>query len=119
MLLDDVLSAVDSHTANHLYRRVLQGDLLRGRTCILVTHHVELVAPSAALLVVMEDGIILSQGPPKSMPNLVEIEKTEAESSASEVHLIEPDIPKSHLPGIVVAPEKWTTGEVAFSMYHA
>lgn len=39
ILLDDVLSAVDAHTAKHLYNS-LKGPLLAHRTCILVTHAV-------------------------------------------------------------------------------
>ncbi|KAI9604384.1 hypothetical protein KEM48_000505 [Puccinia striiformis f. sp. tritici PST-130] len=35
LLLDDVLSAVDSHTAQHLYNHVLNGPLMKDRTCIL------------------------------------------------------------------------------------
>jgi ABC-type Mn2+/Zn2+ transport system ATPase subunit len=35
LLLDDVLSAVDSHTAQHLFNHVLNGPITKGRTCIL------------------------------------------------------------------------------------
>ncbi|KAH8829370.1 multidrug resistance-associated ABC transporter [Flagelloscypha sp. PMI_526] len=42
LLLDDVLSAVDAHTAHHLYHQCLKGDLMKGRTVVLVSHHVQL-----------------------------------------------------------------------------
>ncbi|KAF8996876.1 hypothetical protein BDQ17DRAFT_1391964 [Cyathus striatus] len=62
VLLDDPLSAVDSHTARFLYEKLLLGPLLAGRTVILVTHHVELVLPGAYYLVRMLDGRIDTQG---------------------------------------------------------
>ncbi|KAI0338657.1 multidrug resistance-associated ABC transporter [Trametopsis cervina] len=62
VLLDDPLSAVDSHTARFLFERLLQGPLLEHRTVILVTHHVELVLPGTFYLVRMLDGRIDAQG---------------------------------------------------------
>jgi len=40
VLLDDVLSAVDSHVGEHIFRECITGPLLRGTTRILVTHQV-------------------------------------------------------------------------------
>ncbi|KAF8502966.1 ABC transporter type 1, transmembrane domain-containing protein [Gautieria morchelliformis] len=62
VLLDDPLSAVDSHTALFLYERLLRGPLLENRTIVLVTHNVELVLPGAYYLVHMLDGRIDVQG---------------------------------------------------------
>ncbi|KAH9081540.1 hypothetical protein EDB83DRAFT_2214476 [Lactarius deliciosus] len=62
VLLDDPLSAVDSHTARFLLEKLFCGPLLANRTVILVTHHVELVLPSAHYLVRMLDGRIDTQG---------------------------------------------------------
>ncbi|KAN0111601.1 hypothetical protein V8E52_008339 [Russula decolorans] len=62
VLLDDPLSAVDSHTARFLFEKLLCGPLLVKRTVILVTHHVELVLPGAYYLVRMLDGRIDTQG---------------------------------------------------------
>lgn len=62
VLLDDPLSAVDSHTARFLFERLLSGPLLAKRTVVLVTHHVELVLPGAGYLVRMLDGRIDTQG---------------------------------------------------------
>ncbi|KZT21758.1 multidrug resistance-associated ABC transporter [Neolentinus lepideus HHB14362 ss-1] len=62
VLLDDPLSAVDSHTARLLFENLLKGPLLENRTVILVTHHVELVLPGANYLVRMLDGRIDTQG---------------------------------------------------------
>ncbi|TBU25699.1 multidrug resistance-associated ABC transporter [Dichomitus squalens] len=62
VLLDDPLSAVDSHTARLLFEKLLRGPLLAHRTVVLVTHHVELVLPGAHYLVRMLDGRIDTQG---------------------------------------------------------
>ncbi|KAF8526563.1 hypothetical protein BU17DRAFT_82663 [Hysterangium stoloniferum] len=62
VLLDDPLSAVDSHTALFLYERLLKGPLLANRTVVLVTHNVELVLPGAYYLVRVLDGRIDVQG---------------------------------------------------------
>ncbi|KAL5521010.1 hypothetical protein ACEPAG_8932 [Sanghuangporus baumii] len=67
VLLDDPLSAVDSHTARHLFQKLLMGPLLKDRTIILVTHHVELVLPGTYYLVRMLDGRIDVQGTVKEL----------------------------------------------------
>ncbi|EJD42543.1 P-loop containing nucleoside triphosphate hydrolase protein [Auricularia subglabra TFB-10046 SS5] len=67
VLLDDVLSAVDAHTADILIRRCFAGPLMRGRTVVLATHHVDLVAPVAAFVVRLEAGRIVAQGTPEQL----------------------------------------------------
>lgn len=62
VLLDDCLSAVDSHTAKHLYFKCLLGDLMVGRTVILVTHHVKLCLPRAKYIVKLENGSVSGSG---------------------------------------------------------
>ncbi|KAG0249757.1 hypothetical protein DFQ27_009808 [Actinomortierella ambigua] len=62
VLLDDCLSAVDAHTAEHIYSQCLTGPIMEHRTCILVTHHVRLCIPTAKLLVAMDNGVIEIQG---------------------------------------------------------
>ncbi|KAF8549145.1 P-loop containing nucleoside triphosphate hydrolase protein [Imleria badia] len=62
LLLDDVLSAVDAHTAHHLYNECLKGELARGRTVILVSHHVQLCAPGANYVVALDNGHVAFQG---------------------------------------------------------
>ncbi|KAL0565394.1 hypothetical protein V5O48_016631 [Marasmius crinis-equi] len=56
LFLDDVLSAVDAHTAHHLYYECLKGDLMKDRTVILVSHHVQLCAPGADYIVALDNG---------------------------------------------------------------
>ncbi|KAJ7104459.1 multidrug resistance-associated ABC transporter [Mycena belliarum] len=62
LLLDDVLSAVDAHTAHHLYHSCLRGELMQGRTVILVSHHVQLCVPAAAYIVALDNGRVQFQG---------------------------------------------------------
>ncbi|KAF8216981.1 hypothetical protein K438DRAFT_1953861 [Mycena galopus ATCC 62051] len=67
VLLDDPLSAVDSHTSQILYEKCLRGPLLANWTVVLVTHHVQLVLPGAHYLVRMLDGCIDTQGTVKQL----------------------------------------------------
>ncbi|KAG5650246.1 hypothetical protein H0H81_000167 [Sphagnurus paluster] len=62
LLLDDVLSAVDAHTAQHLYHECLKGELMQGRTVILVSHHVQLCAPGASYVVALDNGKVMFEG---------------------------------------------------------
>ncbi|KAI9496002.1 hypothetical protein BDB00DRAFT_811355 [Zychaea mexicana] len=67
VILDDCLSAVDAHTAKHLYEHCLTGELMHGRTIILVTHHVGLCLKSASYIVALKDGKVAGAGDPQSM----------------------------------------------------
>ncbi|KZT22415.1 P-loop containing nucleoside triphosphate hydrolase protein [Neolentinus lepideus HHB14362 ss-1] len=62
VLLDDPLSAVDSHTARHIFERLLCGSILKNRTVLLVTHHVSLVLPGANYVVRLSDGRVDLKG---------------------------------------------------------
>ena len=64
VLLDDCLSAVDSHTARHIFEHCILGPLMFGRTCILVTHNVTLCVPYSQYVVVLANGKIAIQGSP-------------------------------------------------------
>ncbi|WVR09322.1 hypothetical protein IAU60_006387 [Kwoniella sp. DSM 27419] len=67
IILDDVLSAVDAQTARQLYDHVLQGPLTKGRTVIMVTHQVNLVAPVAKYVVSLENGRVAGAGTPSEL----------------------------------------------------
>lgn len=62
VLMDDVLSAVDSHTAKWIFDKALLGPLMYNRTCILVTHNAVLCLPQAAFAVVLDNGRVAAQG---------------------------------------------------------
>ena len=67
IILDDVLSAVDAQTARHLHVHCLLGPLMKGRTCILVTHAVNLVVPSAGFVVMLDAGQVIASGTPAEL----------------------------------------------------
>jgi len=62
VLMDDVLSAVDSHTAKWIFDKALMGPLMYNRTCILVTHNATLCLPRAEFAVVLDNGRLTAQG---------------------------------------------------------
>lgn len=62
VLLDDCLSAVDSHTAKWIFDKCIRGPLMHGRTCILVTHNLSLCVPQSKFVVILENGRINFQG---------------------------------------------------------
>ncbi|PHH76236.1 hypothetical protein CDD82_4074 [Ophiocordyceps australis] len=63
VLLDDCLSAVDSHTAQWIFTNCIKGPLMRNRTCILVTHNVTLCVPPADFVVLLDNGRVAASGP--------------------------------------------------------
>lgn len=63
VLLDDVLSALDVHTARWIAEKCLAGDLLKGRTVLLVTHNILLCKPIADYVISLgRNGKVVSQG---------------------------------------------------------
>ncbi|KAJ9603977.1 Transporter of the ATP-binding cassette (ABC) [Cladophialophora chaetospira] len=67
ILLDDCLSAVDAHTAKHIFEEALTGNLMAHRTCILVSHNVALTVPLASRVVVLGNGKVIAQGTPQQI----------------------------------------------------
>ncbi|KAL7413558.1 P-loop containing nucleoside triphosphate hydrolase protein [Mrakia frigida] len=62
LLLDDILSALDVQTSRFIIDNCLQGDILKGRTVILITHHIAMAGPAADFLVTLQDGRVKAQG---------------------------------------------------------
>ncbi|XP_050461230.1 ATP-binding cassette sub-family C member 4-like isoform X2 [Cataglyphis hispanica] len=69
-LLDDPLSAVDTHVAKHLYKKCIT-EYLHGKTRILVTHQLQFLK-QADHIIVLERGFVKTQG---SYNELVESNK--------------------------------------------
>lgn len=67
VILDDCLSAVDSHTAKHIFELCIMGPLMLGRTCILVTHNIALCVPRSHHVVALLNGKISAQGSPEEV----------------------------------------------------
>jgi ATP-binding cassette subfamily B protein len=59
VLLDDALSAVDTHTEAEILRGL--GDALRGRTTIVASHRISAIR-DATCIIVLDDGRIVEQG---------------------------------------------------------
>ncbi|KAG6547142.1 hypothetical protein Mapa_011394 [Marchantia paleacea] len=59
-LLDDPFSAVDAHTASHLFQECVRG-ALRNKAVVLVTHQVEFLQATDRILV-MKDGAVVQSG---------------------------------------------------------
>ena len=55
-MLDDIFSAVDAEVGRHLLEHGLIGSLSKGRTRLLVTHHLGLALPHAKYVVQLEQG---------------------------------------------------------------
>ena len=61
-LLDDPLSAVDSHVAQHLFKNVVGPDgLLNGKTRLIATHHLSFLE-KVDVIIVMKDGQVIGKG---------------------------------------------------------
>ncbi|KAI1505389.1 P-loop containing nucleoside triphosphate hydrolase protein [Biscogniauxia marginata] len=57
ILLDDIFSALDAKTSSSLWKEAFCGDLLKGRTVVLVTQ-LPWIAPQADLSITLENGLI-------------------------------------------------------------
>lgn len=64
VILDDCLSAVDSHTAEAIYNNALCGPIACNRTIILVSHNIALTIGKAATVTVVSNGRISAFGSP-------------------------------------------------------
>ncbi|KAI0750650.1 hypothetical protein C8Q80DRAFT_1097969 [Daedaleopsis nitida] len=124
LLLDDVLAALDVHTARWIVNKCFKGDLLRGRTVILVTHNVAMASPIADFVVSLgTDGRVQSQGSlskvlakdDKLAEELAE-EREEIEKAVHEIDAVQPDetdAPKKG-DGKLVVSEEISEGHVSW-----
>ncbi|WVO13290.1 hypothetical protein L204_100903 [Cryptococcus depauperatus] len=63
VLLDDIFSALDTLTSRWIIDNLLNSDLVKDRTILLITHHLRLAAPVADFVLTLnEDGTVKSQG---------------------------------------------------------
>ncbi|GJJ77883.1 hypothetical protein EMPS_10242 [Entomortierella parvispora] len=66
LLLDDCLSAVDTHTGKHLFQ-TLTGPLVEGRTILMATHQVQLTVNAASFVLVLNKGEVVGSGTPEEV----------------------------------------------------
>ena len=64
LIVDDVFSAVDIHVAHHILENAMTGELVKGRTVVLVTHNVSLCWPKANFAVILNEGRVAYAGAP-------------------------------------------------------
>ncbi|OAA38416.1 ABC transporter, transmembrane domain, type 1 [Beauveria brongniartii RCEF 3172] len=62
LIMDDIFSAVDSHVGRHIMQHAIAGDICKGRTRILVTHHLGLVAEEASYFIELGNGTVQHSG---------------------------------------------------------
>ncbi|KAG9104015.1 hypothetical protein FRC06_006095 [Ceratobasidium sp. 370] len=63
LLLDDILSALDVHTARWIVDKCFKGELMAGRTTLIVTHNVAMVSEVAEFVLQLgPNGRVTSQG---------------------------------------------------------
>lgn len=117
MLLDDVLAALDVHTAKQIVDEALRGELVRDRTILLVTHNIALAAPIADhVLLLGKNGKVLKQGTvadvlkhsAKLRAQVVSPEETKGEEETAKETKEEPakSVDKAAAGKLVVAEEK-------------
>ena len=92
LILDDIFSAVDAHVGRHLFDEALTGDLGKGRTRVLVTHHVALCLPKTAYSIHLGEGTVEHAGlvaDLKRTGSLADILKRENELQGEEEKKVE------------------------------
>lgn len=115
VLLDDILSALDMHTALAVVNNCFAGNLLRGRTVILVTHNLSLVGKHARKFIhIASDGTISARESleesvsenPDLVPDVVEeVEAIEKAEELIDDAGVKPTAPKNSAGKLVVAEE--------------
>ncbi|TCD64624.1 hypothetical protein EIP91_003858 [Steccherinum ochraceum] len=124
LLLDDVLAALDVHTAKWIVEKCFKGDLIKGRTVILVTHNIALMRPVASFVVSLGlDGTVTNSGTltkvlAKDSQLFAELESEENELAQEDVDVVERPSSKEvakTVDGKLVVAEEIAVGRVGWS----
>lgn len=135
VLMDDILSAVDAHTAKHIYQQCLLGPLMNSRTQILITHHVNLCIQGSAHVVFVKEGRIQLSGSPTELrqagkmdlifeENISEREDEESQDEKDgeeQVETIDGEQEQTidrKAPKVLVEKEGRAEGQVKFTLYN-
>ena len=70
-MLDDVISAIDAETSQHIVQHCFKSSIMADRTVIIASHAVEALAPLANQAIFLDNGRAVWQG---SGPQLLETE---------------------------------------------
>ena len=98
LILDDIFSAVDAHVGRQLFEEALTGELGKGRTRILVTHHVGLTLPRTDYAVSLSDGTVEHAGYVQDLQRsgvLDQILKQESNDRDAEAERVEKELSKA------------------------
>ncbi|KAI8094907.1 P-loop containing nucleoside triphosphate hydrolase protein [Gilbertella persicaria] len=120
VILDDCLSAVDAHTAKHLYEHCLTGEYMRHRTVILVTHQVGLCLNGSSYVVALKDGEVAGAGSPKDMAEEAKAITNEEKAVEGPIPLVPKTIIKKENKndgGKLTKDEERAEGSVTWSVY--
>ncbi|KAL6817099.1 P-loop containing nucleoside triphosphate hydrolase protein [Trichoderma sp. SZMC 28015] len=86
MIIDDVFSALDAHVGKHVFANALLGELAKGRTRILVTHHSSLCLPRADYAVHLVNGVVEHSGSVEELRRTGILEHIIEADEAEEAH---------------------------------
>ena len=122
ILLDDVLAALDVHTARWIVNKCFLGDLVKGRTLLLVTHNVALASPVASFVVSLgTNGRVANKGTPSQLlltdkEMQEEIEESKEENKKEDEVIDEDDVKKGDKKdGKLVLSEEIAEGHVSWN----
>ncbi|KAJ3551685.1 hypothetical protein NM688_g4563 [Phlebia brevispora] len=121
LLLDDVSASLDVHTSRWIVNNCFTGDLVKGRTILLVTHNISLLRPVAQFMVVLTgNGTVKDQGPISDIllnkQLLREVEQTDT-SIDTQVTTLPPEKTRnvSTVPGKLILAEEIALGHMKWS----
>ncbi|RUP51776.1 P-loop containing nucleoside triphosphate hydrolase protein [Jimgerdemannia flammicorona] len=125
IILDDCLSAIDAHTAKHLYEHCLMGCLMHDHTRILIMHHIRLCLCGTAHVVAMCDGEVVGSESPVDilqsdmLRDEVILEEKEGEAIEGKVPVLPVTVFKMHKEGLgkLVTDEMHAEGSVSREIY--
>ena len=122
VLLDDVLAALDVHTARWIVDKCLNGPLLAGRTVLLVTHNLAMIGRLAERVVIVSSHGVASvcetvddaiTHGPLLRPDAAE--EDNAIEQKLDDRIEEPKEPVMSASGILIADEDVAFGHVSFT----
>jgi ATP-binding cassette, subfamily C (CFTR/MRP), member 1 len=109
-LLDDPLSAVDMHVGRHIFERcVLDGLVRRGKTVLLVTHHLQYLRAADQVLH-MEQGRIEFAGTFDQLESSALDDRSDAELSACTMQLLD-EMRRCRTANVVADDERAAAGD--------
>ncbi|KAL7412630.1 hypothetical protein BDY24DRAFT_442169 [Mrakia frigida] len=120
ILMDDILSALDAHTAKWIVEKCLSSQLIKGRTVIIASHHTSLLTPVASFVLRLgRDGTVEAQGPvDKVIRENAAVEKQQKEDA----RLIDEEDDASEKPApskadVLIQEEEKPVGKVTWKAY--